>query len=313
MKGQGMRLRNFGCLAPLAGAVLALGAVSSLQGCSGGGGGGSNVFSQLVMALTGGTVSTGTVGISIPPNALAADTTITIQQGGTTPAAPSGMQIIPNSTFTFGPAGTQFSSPVTVTISYSQSDLNGSPEASLVLGHVTQNGFDIIQGQVNANNNTFTGQINSFSVYCLLGQKPQLNPAAFAGNWTGQWHNTTFGSQNNITMSVAVNESNRTSTTTMRVFGEVLGTFNSPPAETYNGSWTDTEFTINTTSTIFGAATLSINQNGTLTGHANTTSNTRVSSVDLTGTVTSTQINANYTVHFRDNTTATGTITLTKS
>lgn len=310
-----MRIQSLGCFAPIAAVGAAFCAVSSLSGC--GSNSGPGLISQLITRAAGGTVTFANAAtVTIPANSLAADTTITVQPAASLPSPPAGMAVVSGTGYAFGPDGTAFSPNATLVFSYIPTGLpTNVPATSLQVGTVVSGAWQLLGGTVDTTAHTVTVSIPHFTSYALLGTIaiPTLNPKDFAGNWSGHWVNTTFGSQNNATLAVAVTESTKTATMTLQIFGDVLGTFTNPPAENFTGTYDTTHFTISANSNIFGAATLNIDSAGNLTGHANTTSNTRVSSVDLTGTVNSQSMNTTYTVHFRDGTSATGTLTFTKN
>jgi hypothetical protein len=311
-----MKVRSLGCIAvagPLVAGLLATQAL--VTGC--GGGGGSSIVSQLVTRAAGGTVnnSGNTARVVIPVNSLAADTTVTVQPASGLPAAPAGMAIVNGSGNAFGPNGTALAPAASLVLTYDPTALpTGVTPSGLRICEVVGGAWHDLGGTVDTTAHTVTTPVSSLSTVALLGTitNGTLVPTDFAGNWTGTWVNTTFGSQNNATMTVTVNGATKAVSITLQISGNVLGTFTNPPAETYNGTYDSTHFTIDANSTIFGHATLNIDQNGNLTGHAVTTQNARVSSVDLTGTVKSNKIQATYTVHFRDNTAATGTLNFTK-
>lgn len=309
-----MRQCSIGSIAAVFAVIAIVAGTAVLGGC--GGGGGSNAISQLVTSAAGGTVSyNGRASVAIPASALAQDTTITVQPQGSLPAAPSGMAVVSGSGYAFGPSGTAFSSNATLKIAYDPTKLPANvPESSLRICQVVGSGWQDLGGVVDTTAHNVTTPIGHFTTYAILGTVTlhTFQTRDFAGNWSGHWVNTTFGSQNNATMTVAVDDPNKTATITLQIFGNVLGTFNNPPAETYTGTWNDTQFTIDANSTIFGHATLNVDAAGNLTGHADTTQNSRVSSVDLAGTVNSTTMNTTYTVHFRDGSTAAGTLTFNK-
>jgi hypothetical protein len=310
-----MKLRSLGCLAPILAITTAAGLVATIPGCGSGDDGIPTLVSQLITRLAGGSITNNLATLTVPANSLAADTTITLQTESSLPAPPAGKVIVSGTGYTFAPDGTTFSPNATLVIGYTASALPANvPASSLKICRVAGSGWTDLGGTVDANARTVAIGISQFSTYAILGtpESTSLNPKAFEGNWTGRWVNTTFGSQNDATLVISVNESNKTVTSTVRVFGNVLGSFFNPAAETFTGTYNDTQFTINANSTVFGATTLTINSAGQLTAHANTTSNATISSVDLTGTVNSSQINTNYTVHFRDGSTAVGTLTFTK-
>ena len=155
-------------LAPVSAAALLCGAM--MAGC-GGSSGGSNVVTQLVTRARGGTVSYGSAAsVTIPPNALAADTAITIQPAGSLPAAPSGLAVIAVTGFRFGPDATAFSAPVTLTLSYDPAQLpsNVSP-SSLTICTVVGGGWQGNTATVDTTAHKVTISPLHFSTYAILG------------------------------------------------------------------------------------------------------------------------------------------------
>jgi hypothetical protein len=119
--------------------------------------------------------------------------------------------------------------------------------------------------------------------------------AAFAGNWTGQWVNTTFGSSGSAGLTVSVNTSAQTFQATLTLGGNVFGA-GPPPPQTFSGSYASSTFT--QTSSVFGNLTVTIGSGGAITGSATNVPNPNISRMDFTGTATSQKITINYTVTF---------------
>jgi len=148
----------------------------ALTGCGGGGGGGGTKTGPtgpgtLVTKVAGGTVSSGKAVVVIPPNALAADTTILVQPApGTLPAAPTNFQILGASAFDLTPNGTEFSTPASLTITYSPASIPaGVPETSLAIYTVASGAWQVIDGStVNTVNHTISVPLAHFSVYAVL-------------------------------------------------------------------------------------------------------------------------------------------------
>jgi len=152
--------------------ILAL--IALIRPACGGGGGGSGkvlLISQSVTAATGGTVVVadpafaGTQ-VDIPAGALAADTTITISQ------VPSGDPDVLK--FEFGPDGTTFSAPVTVTVSYLASYLTNNgisdPATLHVVGsnlHVAPETF--VTSAQDTVNHTISIKTTHFTDYAARG------------------------------------------------------------------------------------------------------------------------------------------------
>ena len=77
-----------------------------------------------VQADTGATITYGDVSITIPSNSLSTDTAITIQQVASTSAPTSSYIQLAGKVYDFGPDGTTFSTPITITLPYTEEDLS---------------------------------------------------------------------------------------------------------------------------------------------------------------------------------------------
>ena len=135
--------------------------------------------------------------------------------------------------------------------------------------------------------------------------------AGAAGNWAGQWNNTTFGSSGSMTMTLAVDTIAQTTTMTLDLNGSVFGA-SDPAAETTTGSYTTAGATLTKTSAVFGNVTFDITSTGQITGNGTSVPSATISRIDFTGTAGVSTIALNYTVTFTAGGTATGTGTLTK-
>src|SRR5436190_4162406 len=94
------------------------GLILAVTGCGGSSGGSKPVMvSQLVTAAEGGQVAVGSTGASldIPANSLGADTTITATAGDPPSTLPN-RSTIKGQYFDFGPDGTTFGTPATLTL-----------------------------------------------------------------------------------------------------------------------------------------------------------------------------------------------------
>ncbi|MHB8416575.1 MAG: hypothetical protein ACYDCL_00765 [Myxococcales bacterium] len=130
------------------------------------------VKSQLIPSAQGGAITVGPAddvalagtSIVIPPGALTADTTITIAEGAS-PVAPAGAQAA-GPVVTFGPDGTQFRAPATITLPY---DTHGAPADRLEIEAVESNGvtttFTPAQLTLNAAASTVAFAVNGFTSY----------------------------------------------------------------------------------------------------------------------------------------------------
>jgi hypothetical protein len=133
-----------------------------------------------------------------------------------------------------------------------------------------------------------------------------------AGNWSGTWHNTTFGSSGTMTVAVSGDTIAQTARLTVDVNGNVFGA-GDPPSETFNGSYTPGQGgTVNQTSTRFGNVSVTFNPNGSFTGTCTNIPASGISRFDFTGSMTTSTMNLTYTVTFTSGAPATGTATLTR-
>lgn len=148
------------------------------------------------------------------------------------------------------------------------------------------------------------------------GGKPSnaLTATGAVGAWTGDWKNTTFSSVGPAKANVTVDTAAKSITFKLDLDGSVFGTTN-PPEETFTGTYDDTKFTMSGSSTTFGALSLTVNADGTLSGSANpSTSHGKItldgsaSGASTDGGSSTNKIVVNYT--FNDGTK--GTITLAK-
>lgn len=128
-------------------------------------------------------------------------------------------------------------------------------------------------------------------------QAQGLNILDFVGVWEGQWVNTTFGSQGAASLEVTADTTNKTVQLVMDLDGNVLGGSDPDPI-TLNGTYTDTEFNITTTTNTFGDLTLDIDEQGNITGSAVNVPNVNIEKVDFAGVATPETITLNYTVTF---------------
>jgi len=129
----------------------------------------------LVLAPVGGTVRSadGSAAVSIPPSALSTNTEITVRvlRGSTTPLAPAGMRVV--GAVDFGPSGTVFSSPVTVTLPLVRYYIPGTRLALRFFNSATGSYVDEgVMATVAANGEQATALINHFSIPVLLDGAP---------------------------------------------------------------------------------------------------------------------------------------------
>lgn len=115
-------------------------------------------YSQLVPASTGGTLYFGEFQFYVPPGSLSNDTVISI-----TKTSDRYIQV------DFGPDGTQFDPPATMTVSYASANLRNTPPSSLSISwfDVAGNKWVNIGGTVNQTAKTVSVAISHFTQYSL--------------------------------------------------------------------------------------------------------------------------------------------------
>lgn len=139
---------------------LVLGALL-LTACGGGGGGAGGQ----VIGSNGGTKTSddGKASVTIPAGALSEEKAITVAPANNPPNGNIG------TAYDFGPSGTQFVKPVTITLKYNETDLAGTDESLLRLGVVENGNWVVVAGSAsNKDENFVSGQTDHFSVYGIL-------------------------------------------------------------------------------------------------------------------------------------------------
>ncbi|MDB4913260.1 MAG: hypothetical protein JWM95_904 [Gemmatimonadetes bacterium] len=122
------------------------------------------------IGTTGGTATSANnaAKVLIPAGALAAGTTVTVAPAPTAPAVPG---LVATSAFEFGPAGTTFTVPVVISITYDPALLPANvPESSLQMYTATGNTWVVVPGSsVNVSTHTVSGSTRHFSTYAPIG------------------------------------------------------------------------------------------------------------------------------------------------
>jgi len=150
-----------------------------------------------ITPTAGGTVSAtttegGGATVNIPVNAVVANTTVTVTPTATTAAAvsaavaaaPSGQSIAGGYVYSFaatsaGAAVTTFAAAVTLTFTYTDTQIAGLNESTLTVyrWNTTTSQWVALPSTVNTATNTITATTTQFSYFSLLGQKV-VTPAA---------------------------------------------------------------------------------------------------------------------------------------
>lgn len=112
-------------------------------------------------------LANGAVVLTFPAGAVSATLAVT----ATATTGPASTLVVGETVFDIGPDGTQFTSPVTLTLAFDPASLPGAvQEEELRLHKAVGGAWEEVPGSTaNTTANTVSGQISSFSVYGLLG------------------------------------------------------------------------------------------------------------------------------------------------
>lgn len=141
------------------------------------------VIDAEVVGSSGGTVETsdGTLSLQFPTGALDGETTITVEPLSDAPGPNN--RVIGGTAFEFGPSGTTFAQPVTISIRYDAAALPQGVAATLLRVHRWENNtwVPLPGGSVDPQTRKVSAPTLRFSRYALL-------PAAFASVSSGELH-----------------------------------------------------------------------------------------------------------------------------
>jgi alpha-tubulin suppressor-like RCC1 family protein len=133
------------------------------------------------VGAAGGTVNggAGDATVEIPAGALSGTTRVSVE---TVEPGPADARVV-GEVYDFGPDGTTFASPVTITLKYDPQDLPAGVSDRLLRLHTFVNGqWQVIPGStVNSTEHTVSGATSHFSSYAVL-------PAAFTSVSSGEMH-----------------------------------------------------------------------------------------------------------------------------
>jgi hypothetical protein len=132
----------------------------------------------------------------------------------------------------------------------------------------------------------------------------------FAGEWTGEWNNTTYGSTGPIAMAVAVDAETHLVTLTIDLGGSVFGMGDPGPFDVsldLSMAPPYSDFV-----DLFGVTTVDMQATGDFTLEALEVLVPGITSFEATGTATPTAIDLDYTVVFDGGGEAVGTATITR-
>jgi len=137
-----------------------------------------------------------------------------------------------------------------------------------------------------------------------------FTPNMWLGNWTGQWNNTTFGSQGAVTFHISANPVSKTLRFTYDINGNVGG-FMDPAPISGNGTYGPSGAVIPVSIPLFGSGTATLNAAGGFQLASNSSLITSIVNFNATGINNgNNSLSLNYTVAFTGGGSATGTALL---
>src|SRR5581483_3682729 len=175
-----------------------------LSACGGGGGEQPGSGTPLMIGPSGGskTSSDGRASVSIPAGALSQDSVISVTVASSSVSGNIGP------VYDFGPSGTTFNQPVTISISYDESALpSGVTESDLRLGTVNNNRWEMVTGAtVDTAANVVHGTATHFSTYGVIAVTSGVAPlvptgltvAAAEGQVTLTWNSVADATSYNL-------------------------------------------------------------------------------------------------------------------
>ncbi len=129
-----------------------------------------------------------------------------------------------------------------------------------------------------------------------------------AGEWTGEWRNTTYGSTGEVLVDVRVDGAARTATITIDLGGAVFGGGDPEPFEVTVDLSAAPPYAASTA--LLGEITLSMTDTGAFTLAAADVPAEGIATLSATGTAGSERVDLEYSVGFDDGSTAAGRATL---
>ncbi|MCK4413020.1 MAG: hypothetical protein KAY32_05715 [Candidatus Eisenbacteria sp.] len=117
---------------------------------------------------SGGSIEiSGEASLTIPSDALAGEVTFTMADAGSNHADMVSVRALGSAVYSIGPSGTTFAEPVQLTLHYSEADLNGVAESSIIIYADTGSGWTALSTTVDEVNNIATAQITHLSDFAV--------------------------------------------------------------------------------------------------------------------------------------------------
>jgi hypothetical protein len=118
--------------------------------------------------------------MTIPPGATAPSAVLSVGPA-TASSSPVVAELLPNTAFAFGPGGTVFASPLTISIRFDPAGLTPAERGGLAIYLAAAGSWEEVPGSIVNANATVTAEISHFSSYAILKRAAPATITAAAG------------------------------------------------------------------------------------------------------------------------------------
>ena len=122
----------------------------------------------------------GRVSVTVPPNAIPPGSVLNVAPADTADL-PAGSRLMPNSAFVFGPAGTQFATPISLSVQVDTSRLASWERAGLAIGLLENGTWKDVPGST-VSGDRVMAPVSHFSTYGVLRPLPPTIMTIVTGN-----------------------------------------------------------------------------------------------------------------------------------
>jgi adhesin/invasin len=200
-----------------------------------------------------------------------------------------------------------FNQSATFTVASGGGSVAGAVAAAGPNGIATVGGWTL--GALQGANSLTASSGNAPVVTFVATATAGFNAAQYAGTYTGNWNNTTDGTNGTASATVTVNGAASTVSLALAVTGPVLGI--GGVTTTQSGLYTANGASVsNIAVPVMGTVTFTVDAVGNITASGTNIPNALISNWSAVGTVTSAQVRMNYTVTYTNGSTSVGTIAL---
>ena len=127
------------------------------------------------------TLFNGAVILTIPPGATAPGATLNAGPAAAS-AIPAAAELVAGTAFTFGPEGTQFATPVSLSLKFDPTGLSAEDQARLAIHFASNGRWDKVAGSIVGSGNLVTAPVMHFGTYAVLKGSAPASVAVSAGN-----------------------------------------------------------------------------------------------------------------------------------